>query len=245
MRLKVYSKGRAQGPEVARRARRQELTQTQLENKNPSERIVDNDNHLRDALKYLVLTQPDPARKTMEQKIQEAFRPLVEAHDIASAAMRAEQIKQEYQRSAKPVRLGRYRRSQKKSATQVELGAQGENRLVLLTFLLRFSASPGAPAANCAMCFWVTDDSPNDLASMCFSSLLLGMSISILRARQTVCLCRKQSRKLLCRRLRHHRLCQGPIFPFGWFIFKGSSKSALTLFARSFALSGRTSCAPC
>ena len=38
-----------------RRARREELTQTQLQNKKSSEKIADKDNHQRDALKYLVL----------------------------------------------------------------------------------------------------------------------------------------------------------------------------------------------
>ena len=45
-----------------RRARREELTPTQLTRKNPTEKIVDKDNHLRDCLKYLVLTLPEPPR---------------------------------------------------------------------------------------------------------------------------------------------------------------------------------------
>ena len=94
-----------------RRARREELTATQLQNKNPSEKIVDKDNHLRDCLKYLVLTLPEPAQKSLNQIIQERVRPLVEARDLTSATIRALQIKAEFEQAAKPIRLGRYRRS--------------------------------------------------------------------------------------------------------------------------------------
>jgi hypothetical protein len=46
-----------------RRARREELSAGQLVHRNPTERIVDKDNHLRDALKYLVLSLPEPTKK--------------------------------------------------------------------------------------------------------------------------------------------------------------------------------------
>jgi carbamoylphosphate synthase large subunit len=90
-----------------RRARREELTQTQLQNKNPSKKIVDKDNHLRDCLKYLVLTLPDPAQKTVQQRIQEAVRPHIEAHDLTSAAAQAARIKAEAEHQAKPMRFRR------------------------------------------------------------------------------------------------------------------------------------------
>jgi hypothetical protein len=43
------------------RARREQLSAQQLLTTNVSERIVDKDNHLRDCLKYLVLSLPAPA----------------------------------------------------------------------------------------------------------------------------------------------------------------------------------------
>ena len=92
-----------------RRARREELTATQLQNKNPSEKIVDKDNHLRDCLKYLVLTLPEPAQKSLNQIIQERVRPLVEARDLTSANIRALQIKAEHEAASKPIKLGRKR----------------------------------------------------------------------------------------------------------------------------------------
>lgn len=57
-----------------RRARREELTAGQLVHKNPSERIVDKDNHLRDCLKYIVSALLEPSRQTPEMKALDAIR---------------------------------------------------------------------------------------------------------------------------------------------------------------------------
>lgn len=57
-----------------RRARREELTAGQLVHKNPSERIVDKDNHLRDCLKYIVSALLEPTRQTPEMKALDAIR---------------------------------------------------------------------------------------------------------------------------------------------------------------------------
>lgn len=51
-----------------KRARREELTAGQLVNKNPTERIVDKDNHLRDCLKYIVSALVEPEKPTPEQR---------------------------------------------------------------------------------------------------------------------------------------------------------------------------------
>jgi hypothetical protein len=45
------------------RTRREQLTASQLMRKNPTEAIVDKDNHLRDALKYILLSLPSPSEK--------------------------------------------------------------------------------------------------------------------------------------------------------------------------------------
>lgn len=57
-----------------RRARREELTAAQLVHKNPTERIVDKDNHLRDCLKYMALAMMEPTQQTPEQKANEAIK---------------------------------------------------------------------------------------------------------------------------------------------------------------------------
>jgi hypothetical protein len=93
-----------------RRTRREELSPTQLANKNPSEKIVDKQNHLRDCLKYLLLTLPEPAQKTARMRAAEAVRPLIEAGDINSAVIRSNQIMAEAAGSNRPATIGRRRR---------------------------------------------------------------------------------------------------------------------------------------
>ena len=60
------------------RTRRAQLSASQLMRKNPTEAIVDKDNHLRDCLKYVVLSRPAPAEVPTsirrEQMIQEALQ---------------------------------------------------------------------------------------------------------------------------------------------------------------------------
>lgn len=57
-----------------RRTRREKLTAVQLMNRNPSEKIVDVDNHSRDALKYLVASLPEPTEKPREMVVEEAIK---------------------------------------------------------------------------------------------------------------------------------------------------------------------------
>jgi transposase-like protein len=66
-----------------RRTRREELSATQLVLRNPTERIVDKDNHLRDALKYLCLALPAPTEKTEEIKARQAMA-LIPPEDVTS-----------------------------------------------------------------------------------------------------------------------------------------------------------------
>jgi hypothetical protein len=92
-----------------RRARRAELTPNQLVTNNPTEKIIDKDNHLRDCLKYLLLTRPDPAEKSWEMKATEVTAPLAAAGDLTSAYVRYIQMKAENERDDRPIRLGRLR----------------------------------------------------------------------------------------------------------------------------------------
>lgn len=91
-----------------RRARRAETSPTQLATKNPTEKIIDKDNHLRDCLKYLLLAMPEPAEKSWQQKAAEDIAPLAAARDFTSAMVRYRQMKADAEGSDQPIRLGRY-----------------------------------------------------------------------------------------------------------------------------------------
>ena len=70
-----------------RRARREELSATQLLVRNPTEKIVDKDNHLRDPLKYLCLALPVPTPKPWEVKMKEALAG-IPLEDVTSRMIR-------------------------------------------------------------------------------------------------------------------------------------------------------------
>lgn len=86
-----------------RRARREELSSSQLVSRNPTERIVDKDNHLRDCLKYLCLALPQPTAKPAMLRAQEAIKGL----DATSAMIRWNQIMAESEKEEAPIALGR------------------------------------------------------------------------------------------------------------------------------------------
>jgi hypothetical protein len=90
------------------RRRRQKLTAQQLMTRNKSEVLVDKDNHASDALKYLLMSHPEPTLKTKYQLAAEAVKPLAEQGDLTSAMIRFQQMTEEP--PYKPIRLGRYRR---------------------------------------------------------------------------------------------------------------------------------------
>jgi hypothetical protein len=87
-----------------RRARREELSAGQLVHRNPTERIVDKDNHLRDALKYMVLSLPEPTKKTALCRAQEAVVGL----DPSSALIWWDDVMWDYKfKEEKRILLGR------------------------------------------------------------------------------------------------------------------------------------------
>ena len=90
------------------RTRRVKLTAQQLLGRNASEAIVDKDNHARDAMKYVLMSHPEPAGKRQEQLIAEAIKPMVEAGDFTSANVRRLQMEAEEKYSGPPPRLGRH-----------------------------------------------------------------------------------------------------------------------------------------
>jgi len=82
-----------------RRARREELSAGQLVNKNPTERIVDKDNHLRDCLKYMVSALLEPTSQTPEMKAIEAIRD-IPREDVTSRMIRYQQALAEVESTA-------------------------------------------------------------------------------------------------------------------------------------------------
>ena len=90
------------------RTRRVKLTAQQLLSRNISEAIVDKDNHARDACKYVVMSHPEPATKSLRERAQEALKPLAEAGDLTSAYIRYKHMEAEEEDEGKPILLGRY-----------------------------------------------------------------------------------------------------------------------------------------
>jgi len=89
------------------RARRVKLTGQQLLSRNVAEAIVDKDNHARDAMKYVLMSNPEPTKKSVEQRVREAIKPLIEEGDFTSAMVRRLQIVA-LEAHKEPARLGRY-----------------------------------------------------------------------------------------------------------------------------------------
>ncbi|HWZ44655.1 MAG TPA: hypothetical protein VNW97_14355 [Candidatus Saccharimonadales bacterium] len=89
-----------------RRTRREELSATQLVNRNPTEKIVDKDNHLRDALKYLVLSLPEPQEKPAVMKAMEAMQGIPE-DDVTSRMIRYQAAMERAKVEDGPIALGR------------------------------------------------------------------------------------------------------------------------------------------
>jgi len=89
-----------------RRARRAELSEKQLLTKNPTEKIVDKDNHLRDPLKYIVLSLPEPTMKTREQRVQEMLAHIPK-EDATSRMIWIGEKMAELEEKEKPLVMGR------------------------------------------------------------------------------------------------------------------------------------------
>jgi hypothetical protein len=68
------------------RARRVKLTAQQLLSRNTSEAIIDKDNHARDAMKYVLMSHPEPSRKTLERRVNERLAALTKADPTVAAA---------------------------------------------------------------------------------------------------------------------------------------------------------------
>jgi hypothetical protein len=86
-------------------ARRVKLTATQMMSRNPSDALVQKDNHARDCAKYYIMSMPEPTQKTVEQRVQERLKD--QNLDLTSASIRAQQYQDELEVSThQPMRMG-------------------------------------------------------------------------------------------------------------------------------------------
>jgi hypothetical protein len=88
------------------RSRRRKLSATQLMQRNPTEEIIDKDNHAEDATKYLILTLPEPAQKTQHELAMEAIAH-IPLEDVTSRAARYEEAMYTQQRNDEPVPMSK------------------------------------------------------------------------------------------------------------------------------------------
>ena len=86
-----------------KRARREQLTARQLMTKNPSEGIVDKDNHLRDCLKYIVHLVPKPSDVPVALKRDEIIAEAFRTGNHGSLAVRIAQLDHQQQRQSEPI----------------------------------------------------------------------------------------------------------------------------------------------
>lgn len=77
------------------RTRRVKLTAQQMLNRNVSEAIVDKDNHARDAMKYTVMSHPEPTRKPMATRVADRVNELWRTTDPTQAMLQLSKIQQE------------------------------------------------------------------------------------------------------------------------------------------------------
>jgi len=93
------------------RTRRRKLTAIQLMSQNQSEEIIDKDNHARDAMKYVVMSLPEPTEKTWQDKIAEkldAYRQAgMDEHSLNIYRFQME--REDRQREEQPAYIGRRR----------------------------------------------------------------------------------------------------------------------------------------
>jgi hypothetical protein len=78
--------------------RRVKLSAQQLQSRNRSEAIVDKDNHARDAMKYHLMSHPEPSEKRFDRRVSERLAQLAEV-DPTTAVANFPRIMQEEQQS--------------------------------------------------------------------------------------------------------------------------------------------------
>ena len=87
-----------------RNTRRVKLTSQQLLYRNASEEIVDKDNHARDAMKYHLMSHPEPAQKSSARRLEECVGELMKS-DPTQAMMLLFRSKEEQRQVEEPVQF--------------------------------------------------------------------------------------------------------------------------------------------
>jgi hypothetical protein len=85
------------------RTRREQLSASQLMRRNQSEAIVDKDNHLRDCLKYIVLSLPRPSEVPVALKREEIIAEAYRTGNYGGLGVRLAQFDEKERRKSEPV----------------------------------------------------------------------------------------------------------------------------------------------
>ena len=89
------------------RTRRRKLSAQQLMSQNQSEEIIDKDNHARDAMKYVIMSLPDPTQKAWPDRIKEKLNDYRErGMDDYSLNIYAQQMRREAEEPDEPITFG-------------------------------------------------------------------------------------------------------------------------------------------
>src|SRR5438552_14221637 len=83
--------------------RREQLSASQLMSKNPSEGIVDKDNHLRDALKYILLSLPTPPERPPNDELGRIIANAYESGNYGSLAVTIARYPAKQQAKCEPI----------------------------------------------------------------------------------------------------------------------------------------------
>jgi hypothetical protein len=86
--------------------RKKKLSAVQLMSRNPTEEIVDKDNHALDATKYWVMSLPEPTLKSSHELAMEAIAH-IPLEDVTSRAARYEEATYSQQRAEEPVPMSK------------------------------------------------------------------------------------------------------------------------------------------
>ena len=87
------------------RTRREQLSASQLMRKNPTEAIVDKGNHLRDALKYVLLSLPSPSERPRGMRRDELIRQAFETGTYPTLGVQMAHLDAEEAKLSDPFRI--------------------------------------------------------------------------------------------------------------------------------------------
>jgi len=85
------------------RTRRELLSAQQLLNRNTSEAIVQKDDHSRDACKYVLLSHPEPSRKSYDKRVAERVEKLWKERTPTEAMLALSKIQEEEREADSPI----------------------------------------------------------------------------------------------------------------------------------------------